>query len=75
MGKYDNNKSKENPQPANHVIFHKDKFSHTKELFVQEKVFNVYQLNILNDLIFMHKVRTETVPAVFLPKFQKPGHP
>ena len=75
MGKYDKNKFKENPQPANHIIFHKDKFSHIKELFVQEKIFNVYQLNILSDLIFMHKVRTETVPAVFLPKFQKPGHP
>ena len=43
MGKYDKNKFKENPQPANHIIFHKDKFSHIKELFVQEKVFNVYQ--------------------------------
>ena len=36
---------------------------------------NVYQLNILNNLIFMHKVKTETAPAVFLPKFQKPAHP
>ena len=23
----------------------------------------------------MHKVRTETAPAVFLPKFQKQAHP
>ena len=23
----------------------------------------------------MHKVKTETTPAVFLPKFQKPAHP
>ena len=23
----------------------------------------------------MHKVKTKTVPAVFLPKFQKPAHP
>ena len=57
------------------IIFRKDKFSRTKELFVQNKVFNVYQLNILNNLIFMHKVRNETAPAVFLPKFQKPAHP
>ena len=54
------------------IIFRKDKFSHTKELFVQNKVFNVYQLNILNNLIFMHKVRNETPPAVL---FQKPPHP
>ena len=26
------------------IIFHKDKFSHTKVLFVQNKVFNVYQM-------------------------------
>ena len=74
MSEYDKNELKENPQPANHIVFHKDKFSHTKELFVQKKVFNVYQLNILNNLIFMHKVRTETVPAVFLPKFIKNQH-
>ena len=78
MGKYDKNKLKENPQSAKHVIriiFCKGKFSHTKELLVQNKVFNVYQLNTLNNLIFMHKVRTETASAVFLPKIQKPAHP
>ena len=48
-------------------LFRQDKFSLTKELFVQNKVFNVYQLNILNNLIFMLKVKTETAPAVFLP--------
>ena len=37
------------------IVFRKDKFSHTKELFVQNKVFKVYQLNILNNFIFMHK--------------------
>ena len=57
------------------IIFRKDKFSRTKELFVHNKVFNVYQSNILNNLIFMRKVRNETAPAVFLPKFQKPAHP
>ena len=57
------------------IIFRKDKFSRTKELFVQNKVFNVYQLNILNNLIFMHKVRNETAAVLILPKFQKPAHP
>ena len=57
------------------IIFHKDKFSHTKEPFVQNKVLNVYQLNILNNLIFMHKVRNGNAPTVFLPKFQTPAHP
>ena len=44
---------------AMRIIFLKDKFSHTKELFAQNKIFNVYQLNILN--IFTHKVRNGTV--------------
>ena len=58
------------------VTVRKDKFSHTKELFVQNNVFNVYQLiNILNSLIFMHKVKIETVAVVFLPKFEKLAHP
>ena len=29
----------------------------------------------MNNLIFMHKIKTETPPAVSLPKFQKPAHP
>ena len=57
------------------IIFRKDKFSHTKELFEQNKVFNVYELNILNNLIFMHRVKTESAPAVFLPKFEDAAHP
>ena len=44
---------------AMRIIFLKDKFSHTKELFAHNKIFNVYQLNILN--IFTHKVRNGTV--------------
>ena len=75
MGKYDQNKIHRQQKHAICIIFRKGKFSHTKELFVQNKVFNVYQLNILNNLIFMHKVKTETATAVFPPKFQKPAHP
>ena len=76
MSKYDKNKLKENPQSAKAcILFRKDKFSRTKELFVQNKVFYVFKLNTLNNLIFMHNIRNKTAPAVFLPKFQKPAHP
>ena len=37
---------------------------------MQNNVLNVDQLNILNKLVFMHKVNT-----IFFPKFQKPAHP
>ena len=78
MGKYDKNKQKKIHNRQKHaisIIFGKDKFSHIKELFVQRKVFNAYQLNTLNNLFFMYKVKTETVPAVFVPKFEKSAHP
>ena len=75
MGKYDKFKLEENQKPAKALhVFNKDKFSHTKELSVQKQVFNVYQLNILNNLIFLHKVKDETIPVVYLPKFQKLAH-
>ena len=75
MSKYDKNNLRENQKKqAICIIFHRDKFSHTKELLVWNNVFNVYEISILNNFIFMNKVKTETVPAVFLPKFQKPAH-
>ena len=52
------------------INFHKDNFPYTKEFFLQNKAFNVYHLNILNNLIFMHKVTTETASAVLLPNFK-----
>ena len=47
------------------INFHKLK----NKGFVQNKVSHVYHLNVLNKLIFMHKVKTETAPAVYLLKF------
>ena len=43
VGKHDKNKLKENHSQRKHairIIFRKDKFSRTTELFVQNKVFN-----------------------------------
>ena len=53
------------------------RLSYTKELIVQKKVFNIYQLNILKNFIFMHKVKTETAPPAFLisTKLKKRAHP
>ena len=57
------------------IFICKDTLSCTKGLFFTNKVFNVYQLNILNNVIFMRKVKSKTTPAVFLPKFQEQAHP
>ena len=37
------------------VIFIKNKFPHSKEIFKEKKVLNVYQLNILSNIVFMHR--------------------
>ena len=37
-------------------------------------MFNVYQLNILNNIMFLHKISTKTAPSVFDPHFQKPSN-
>ena len=63
------------PKHAICIIFHKDEFSRTEEVFLQNKNFNVYHLNILNNLIFMHIAKTKTAPAVLLSKFKKLTHP
>ena len=57
------------------IIFHKNKFAHTREIFKKQNILNIYQLNILSDIIFMHRVENKTAPSIFLTKFCKPSHP
>ena len=40
----------------------KDRFAHARELFRESKTLNVFQLSILNNLFFMHKVKSQIVP-------------
>ena len=56
------------------IIFNKNKFTHTREIFKEQKILNTYQLNILSNIIFMHRVENKTVPSIFLTKFCKPSH-
>ena len=55
-------------------MYSKDKLTHTRELFKECKVLNVYQVNIWKNLVFMHQVNSNTVPTTFLNKFKKPTH-
>ena len=50
------------------IVYSKDRLSHTKG------VLNVYQANIWRNLVFMHQINSNTVPAIFLNKFKKPTH-
>ena len=38
------------------------------------KVLNVYQINLLNNVSFMHRINTNSAPVVFLDKLTKPSH-
>ena len=48
--------------------------SHTRELFKECKVLNIFQVNIWKNLVFMHHINSNTLPIIFLNKFKRPTH-
>ena len=46
---------------------------HARETFKEQKILNMYQLNIWSNIIFMHRVENKTAPSIFLTKFCKPS--
>ena len=56
------------------IKFHENKFAHLREHFKENNILNIYQLNIFNNLIFLHRVKNEKAPNVFLSKFWRPSH-
>ena len=67
-------KLKSQQKHAIRIIFHENKFSHTREHFKESNKWNIYQLNIFNNLLFLHRVKNGKVPNVFLSKFLRPSH-
>ena len=47
------------------IVFNKNKFAHTREIFKKHKFLNVYQLNILSNMVFIHRVENKTAPSIF----------
>ena len=41
---------------------------------MEQKILNIYQLNILSNIIFMLRVENKTAPSIFLTRFCKPSH-
>ena len=41
------------------IIFHENKFAHTRESFKENNILNIYQLSILNNLFFHIESKTE----------------
>ena len=56
------------------IVYSKDRLTHTRALFQECKVFNVYQVSIWKNLVFMHQVNSNTAPTIFLNKFKKSSH-
>ena len=56
------------------ILYNKDRYYHTKELFRSCNVLNVYKLNLLNTSIVMHKINTGIGPVAFHITFKMPSH-
>ena len=56
------------------LIHNKNRFYHPKELFESCEILNVYELNLLNTAVFMHKIKNRTAPSSFLEKIDQPAH-
>ena len=55
---------------ASRIIYFKDKYTHAKPLMQKMKSLNIYQLNIYQILLFMHKVKNNNIPNIFKNSFQ-----
>ena len=56
------------------IVYNKDRYYHMKDLFRSCNVLNVYKLDLLNNSIFMHKLKTGTGSAAFHTTFRMPFH-
>ena len=56
------------------LIHNKNRLYHSKELFESCEILNVYKLNLLNTVVFMHKIKSTTVTSSFLEKLEQPAH-
>ena len=56
---------------ASRIIYFKDKFTEAKPLLNSLNALNIYQLNIYQILLFMHKVNNEDITNVFKNSFKK----
>ena len=51
------------------IINLQDRLTHAKPLLQELKALNIYQLNIFQTLLFMHKVKNDNIPDVFKNSF------
>ena len=56
------------------IIYNKMKYESIRELLRSLTILNVYQIIILNNASFMHRINTNSVPIAFLDKLTKISH-
>ena len=56
---------------AARITFHANRFDHSRPLLKEMKVLNVYQINLIQTLKFMHKTKYGINPRIFRPKFRE----
>ena len=54
---------------AGRIIFNQDRFTHACPLLKTLNALNVYQINLQQVLLFMHKIKTNSPPRIFLHQF------
>ena len=56
------------------IIFNQDRLPHAPPLLKTLNALNVYQINLLQVLLFMHKIKTNLSLRIFLHQFQTINH-
>ena len=59
---------------AARITFHASRFDQSRPLLKEMKALNVYQINLIQTLKFMHKTKYGINPRIFLPKFREIDH-
>ena len=58
-------KTQSQQKHAIRTIHSKGRFTHARKQFGEIKILNVFQHNILNNLVFEHKIKSHTAPKIF----------
>ena len=59
---------------AARITFHANRLDRARPLLKEMKALNVYQINLIQTLKFMHKTKYGKNPRIFLPKFREVDH-
>ena len=59
---------------AARIIFNEDRLCHSRPLLKNLNALNVYQINLYQNLNFMHRIKMGNIPEVFHETIKKPNH-